>query len=134
VRYDADPALANRFGGLTPHCLLAGMAVAANATTKRQLHAATGAHAIDLESGSVARVAQANGLPFVAVRAISDPAERGLPPAALVALDRQGGVDLVRVLGSLLRQPSQLPALLRLAADAARARRALIALAQRDGQ
>jgi adenosylhomocysteine nucleosidase len=130
--YAAEPALADRFGGLTGHRLMAGTAVAANANTKRQLYATTQAHAIDLESGSVACVAQHYGLPFVVVRAISDPADRDLPPAALLALDRQGGIDLIRVLVSLLRQPTQLPALLVLAADAARARRALIRLTRLD--
>jgi adenosylhomocysteine nucleosidase len=126
--YAADPALAARFGGLTGHHLMAGTGVAADAVTKLGLYATTQAHAIDLESGSVARVAQVHGLPFVAVRAISDPADRDLPPAALLALDRQGGVDLVRVLGCLVRQPGQLRGLLRLAWDAARARRALVRL------
>jgi adenosylhomocysteine nucleosidase len=126
--YAAEPTLAARFGGLTPHCLMAGTAIAADVTTKRRLHAATHAHAIDLESGSVVRVARAHGLPFAVVRAISDSADRDLPPAALLALDQQGGIDLMRVLGSLLRQPNQLPALLRLAFDAARARRALLRL------
>jgi adenosylhomocysteine nucleosidase len=99
--------------------------------TRRQLHATTQAHAIDLESGSVARVADAHGLPFAVVRAISDSADRDLPPAALLALDRRGTIDLARVLASLLRQPAQLPALLSLAVDAARARRALIRLTRR---
>ena len=126
--YKADAALAERFGGLTGHCLMAGTAVAADAATKRQLRAITQAHAIDLESGSVARVAVAHGLPFVVVRAISDPAEAGLPPAALLALDRRGRVNLPRVLGCLVRRPSQLPALMRLGWDAARARRALVRL------
>jgi adenosylhomocysteine nucleosidase len=127
--YKADPALAARFGGLTGHCLIAGTTIAADVATKRHLRTKTKAHAIDLESGSVARVAAAHNMPFVTVRAISDPAETSLPPAALLALDQNGRVNLVRVLGSLLHQPSQLPALLRLASDAARARRALIKLA-----
>jgi adenosylhomocysteine nucleosidase len=126
--YAAEPSLADRFGGLTGHRLVAGTVVATDVGAKRDLHAATQAHAIDLESGSVARVARDHGLPFVAVRAISDAADRDLPPAALLALDRRGRIDLARVLGSVLRQPAQLPALLRLAADAARARRALIGL------
>lgn len=130
--YAADADLAGRFGGLTPHRLFAGREIAADAAIKRRLHATMHAHAIDLESGSVARVAQAHGVPFIAVRAISDAAERDLPPAALLALDRQGRVDLIGVLGSLLRQPTQLPGLLRLASDAARARRALVELTRRS--
>jgi adenosylhomocysteine nucleosidase len=130
--YAAEPSLADRFGGLTGHCLIAGTSAATDATTKRQLHAATQAHAIDLESGSVARIAEDHGLPFVAVRAISDSADRDLPPAALLALDRRGRIDIIRVLASLLRQPAQLPALLSLASDAARARRALLGLTGRS--
>ena len=129
--YAADPSLADRFGGLTGHCLMAGTVAATSSTAKRQLHATTRAHAIDLESGSVARVAEDYGLPFVAVRAISDAADRDLPPAALLALDRSGRIDLIQVLASLLRHPAQLPALLRLASDAARARHALVGLTRR---
>jgi adenosylhomocysteine nucleosidase len=129
--YTTDPSLADRFGGLTDHCLVAGDSTATGATAKRALHVTTRAHAIDLESGSVARAALAHGLPFVVVRAISDAADRDLPPAALLALDRRGRIDLFRVLASLLRQPAQLPALLALASDAARARRALVNLTSR---
>jgi len=129
--YAAEPLLANLFGGLTGHRLVAGTQVAAHSTTKRRLHATTQAHAIDLESGGVARVALDHGLPFAVVRAISDPADRDLPPAALLALDRRGRIDPLEVLVSLLRQPAQLPALLHLTSDAARARRALLMLTRR---
>jgi adenosylhomocysteine nucleosidase len=81
--------------------------------------------AVDLETGAVARVAAAHGLPFAVLRAICDPAERDLPPAALVALNARGAIGLARVAGSLIAWPGQVPALLRLAADAAAARRSL---------
>ena len=129
--YATDPSLADRFGGLTGHCLVAGDATATNVTAKRRLHVTTQAHAIDLESGSVARAALAHGLPFVVVRAISDAADRDLPPAALLAVDERGRIDLMRVLGSLLRQPRQLPALLGLAVNATAARRSLMGLTAR---
>jgi adenosylhomocysteine nucleosidase len=122
----ADQALCRRLGGATPHRLLGADAIATTAADKRRLWQATGAVAIDLESGTVAAVAQQHRLPFAVLRAICDPAERDLPPAALAALDRQGTIGLARVLGSLLAGPWQLPALLALAADAAAARRALI--------
>ncbi len=124
--YRTDPALAVRFGGSTGHCLIAGPEVVATVRDKRALHEATGAHAIDLESGSVAQVAELLGLRFIAVRAISDTADRDLPPAALLALDRGGRIGVVRVLASVLRNPAQVPGLLRLASDAANARRALV--------
>jgi adenosylhomocysteine nucleosidase len=46
------------------------------------------------------------------------PAHRALPPAALVNLRQDGTPDIAAVLRSVIRQPRQLPALLRVAADA----------------
>jgi adenosylhomocysteine nucleosidase len=65
-------------------------------------------------------------LPFAVLRAVCDPAQRGLPPAALATLDAGGGIRFARVLGSVAARPWQIPALLRLALDAALARRALM--------
>jgi adenosylhomocysteine nucleosidase len=70
-------------------------------------------------------VAARHGLPFAVVRVICDPAGRALPPLALAALDGQGRIGAGRVLGSLLRHPGQVPALLELARDAWRARATL---------
>ena len=123
--FAADPSLLVLLGGATAHCLLAVEAVGADALTKRRLWRETGAAALDLESGAVARVAAAHGLPFGVLRAICDPAQRDLPPAALGALDANGAIGLARVAGSIAIQPRQIPALLRLAADATAARRAL---------
>jgi adenosylhomocysteine nucleosidase len=127
--FRADAAVAARFGGLTRHCLLAGTTIAADKETKRSLFATTHAQAIDLESGSVARIAAKHDLPFAVVRAICDPAERDLPAAALLALDQHGAIGFLAVLQSVMRQPSQIPALVALARDAARARRSLRRLA-----
>ena len=54
-------------------------------------------------------------LPLAALRVISDDASHVLPPAALVAMKPDGGIALGRVLGSLLRKPLQVPALIRTA-------------------
>ena len=129
----ADSSLADRFGGLTAHTILAGHDIAATAAAKRRIHRLTQAHAIDLESGAVAATAAAHGLPFVVIRAICDPADRDLPPAALLALGPHGAIGLGRVLRSVLANPRQIPALLALARDARTARRALLQLAARGG-
>ena len=100
--------------------------ILATAAQKTSLRAATGAHAVDMESAAVASMAHEAGVPFAVLRAVCDPAERDLPPAASRALDAAGAVSLGRVLASLARRPGQLPALLRLAADAAAARAALV--------
>jgi adenosylhomocysteine nucleosidase len=127
-RFAADAALAQRFGGLTEHTLLAGTFVVADTAGKAELRGATGAHAVDLESGAVARVATEHGLPFAVIRAVCDPATRNLPPAALLALDSSGAIGFSAVIGSVCRNPAQIPALIALGLDAARARRSLLRL------
>jgi adenosylhomocysteine nucleosidase len=85
------------------------------AETKSGLHTATGALAVDMESQVAARFAASRNLPLAALRVISDDASHILPPAALVAMKPDGGIAIGRVLGSLLRRPQQLPALIRTA-------------------
>lgn len=85
------------------------------ADTKSGLHEATGALAVDMESQIAARFAAARNLPLAGLRIISDDATHVLPPAALVAMKPDGGIAIGRVLGSLLRKPNQVPALIRTA-------------------
>lgn len=85
------------------------------AETKSGLHTATGALAVDMESQIAARFAASRNLPLAALRVISDDATHILPPAALVAMKPDGGIAIGRILGSLLRRPSQVPALIRTA-------------------
>ena len=85
------------------------------AETKSGLHTATGALAVDMESQVAARFARVRNLPLAGLRVISDDATHVLPPAALVAMKPDGGIAIGRVLGSLLRHPSQMPSLIRTA-------------------
>ena len=122
--YETDPRMNTWLGGAAG-TLFAAERVVATRAQKLDLRGRTGAVAVDLESGAVAEVARCRGLPFAVLRAICDPAEGDLPPAALVALDGGGAIGLARVLGSVARHPGQIPALLRLAGQAAAARQAL---------
>jgi adenosylhomocysteine nucleosidase len=97
-----------------------------NRETKAALYAATGALAVDMESAVAARFARARKLPFAVLRIISDDARHVLPPAALVAMEPDGGIALGRVLASLLRHPLQVPALIRTARTSGRAFRELL--------
>jgi adenosylhomocysteine nucleosidase len=124
-RFPTDAALSARLGGTTGHMVLGIDRIVAQTDAKHTLWQTTGAAAVDLESGAVARVATEHGVPFAVLRAICDPAERDLPPAALIALDQHGGIGLARVIGSVLAHPTQLPALFALAADTIMARRSL---------
>ena len=125
-RFETDPALCRLLGGATPHVLLGGERIVAATADKQMLWRTTGCAAVDLESAAVAEVASDKNLPFAVLRAVCDPAGRAVPSAALAALDAGGAVALGRVLVSVGRRPGQLAALLALARDAVRARRALL--------
>ena len=99
--------------------------ILADSAAKKRLHEATGAAAVDMESHIAARVARAHGLPFAAFRVVSDSSEQTLPPAALVAMAPNGGVNLRALLLSLLGNPGQIPALIRTAWEAEKAFRVL---------
>jgi adenosylhomocysteine nucleosidase len=105
--------------------ILGRSAIVEGAAEKVALFGACGALALDMESHVVAREARVAGLPFLVLRAVADPAGRDLPPAARVGLDCDGRPQLRRVMGSLLAGPRQLPALIAVARDAARALTAL---------
>ena len=124
--YPVDTALAVALGGISAELLLADEVPVSVPSDKTARFAATGASAVDLESGAVAEIAARAGMPFAVLRAVCDPAGAQLPPAALIALDAGGRIAPWRVAGSLIRQPGQLAALLALGRAAAAARRALV--------
>ena len=105
---------------------LAGVdAPVASSPAKASLYRATGAAAADMESHIVARFARERRLRFAVIRAVADPAERGLPPAAMVAIGPQGKMDIPALARSIVSQPGQFGALIRLGLDARAGMRAL---------
>jgi adenosylhomocysteine nucleosidase len=125
-RFVADAGMIEALAGANAECVLGAAEPVSDAVAKRRLWENTGASAVDLESGAVARVSRQHGLPFAVLRAVCDPAERKLPPAALIALNQKGAIQLLKVLASVAADPGQIPSLLALAREAAAARRALI--------
>jgi len=88
--------------------------IVASSAEKQMLHSANGAVAVDMESAAVASVAEARGLPFLAVRAIADPACMSLPRSVTVAVDERGDVNLPKLLRHALSHPAEFVALARL--------------------
>jgi adenosylhomocysteine nucleosidase len=127
--HSTDPMWASRLKaalGRADMARIAGVDQPLSGVSEKQvLHAKSSAAAADMESHIVGRLAAEYGLPFAILRVIADPAERPIPPAALVGMRRDGGIDVRAVLTSLAVGPSQLPALIRLTADAGRAMAAL---------
>ncbi len=81
---------------------------------KSAAHRETGACAVDMESSAVAQVAEAHGVPFIAVRVIVDTARDAIPEAVACA-SRAGKLRIARLVLGLLRSPQQIASLLRLA-------------------
>jgi adenosylhomocysteine nucleosidase len=92
---------------------------------KVALRSETGAVAVDMESHIAADYATAAGLPFAALRVISDPAGRALPALAASAIKPDGNIDLRKVLRGLARNPLILRALVSTGLDFNRALRSL---------
>lgn len=105
--------------------IFGGSKIAATPAEKRELRVKYDAVAVDNESGPVARVAFEAGIPFIAIRAISDGAKDGLPPAALIPLLLSGRPDLPAVLLSVLKNPLQIPGLIKIARNTRTAMKSL---------
>jgi adenosylhomocysteine nucleosidase len=109
--------------------LLSGPAPIDTIDAKSAAFRGTGAAGVDMESSSIAQVAAAQGLPFIAVRVIVDTAKDAVP-AAVAAASRAGKLAIGRLLLGLVRSPRQIAPLMQLAQRYQVALRALAAAAK----
>jgi adenosylhomocysteine nucleosidase len=117
--FTCAPLLSNQLAGLLKPVravIRAGLTcdapvvTTAEKATLRQKHQVS---VVDMESSAVAAVAEEFGVPFLAVRAVVDPASCTLPVSALAALEDPEHPTRA-VLQSLRRHPFDLVALMRL--------------------
>lgn len=134
-RFAADQAWTDALRAALPGARRGDMAgadvILAGPAAKAALRRATSAAAVDMESHHMARAAQAAGLPFAVVRAVSDAADRTLPQAAQAGFKPDGEPDIAAVIRALARAPWELPALIRVAFEAEAAFKALAFAASR---
>jgi adenosylhomocysteine nucleosidase len=120
--YGADANWTARIAALLPDAWVGRFASAArpvaSVAEKAELRQSTGAIAVDLESFPVAKLARWFGVPFAVIRAVSDAADRALPPAAQVGLGVDGRPAIGPVFASLKSNPWQIGALIRTALEA----------------
>jgi adenosylhomocysteine nucleosidase len=95
---------------------------------KQALGEAFSCAAVDMETAAIAALAHAHHIPFIAIRAIVDPAHCTLPRSALAAFEDPTHA-VTRVVRVLIRRPWELGALLKLAWWYGRALRQLRAAA-----
>ncbi len=95
----------------------------ARAEDKRQL--GSQAEAVEMESYTILAEAARCGVPAVAIRAVSDRVDFDMPYDFESARDAQGEIRVMGILSQVMRRPSGLPALLKLAQDSKFAARRL---------
>lgn len=125
--FDDYPAISTSAKLIKGHAgtIYGGWNIVATPEEKAEIFARTGALAVDMESAPLAKVALEHGVPFVALRTIADPANHGLPPAALLPLSETGQPRLLAVFWSVLKQPGQIPSLIRTARETGKALKSL---------
>lgn len=121
ITADGREAFCTAFGVGT----LASVASVASESAKRKLAEDFGALAVDMEAAAVARVAQGHGLPFIAIKAISDgPSDK---VDFLAPFTRPEGFDVGRFAAHVAVRPWLWPAVRALAVNSGRASKALAA-------
>ena len=95
------------------------------ARDKAEQYQQTGALAVDMESGAVARVAQQANIPFIAIRSIADPANQDLPGAISHAMTAKGIISIPKLILYLCSHPWELPRLINTALHFSRASKTL---------
>lgn len=110
--------------------VLASFAAIADAEQKAKLAKAYGAQAVDMEAAAVGRAAQAHGVPFAALKAISDESDFVMPPLkAFVGEAGQFHPAKLAVFAAF--RPWLWLSLIRLARNSSRAAKALCAALNR---
>jgi len=103
------------------------------AAAKAALRQASGAAAVDMESFGVAEVAAQSGVPFLALRAIADPAGRTIPAWLLEGIAEDGTIRAEKVARGLFLRPWTVWELIGLARENGRALKSLRRVAVRLG-
>ncbi|MFI3180833.1 MAG: phosphorylase, partial [Methylococcales bacterium] len=63
---------------------------------------------------AIAQVAQHYALPFLAIRAIADPAMMDLPTSVSKALNENGEIEITKIIASLVFNPKEITHLIQL--------------------
>ncbi|MFB3819085.1 MAG: hypothetical protein ACE147_15585, partial [Candidatus Methylomirabilales bacterium] len=104
-RHPGAPALAAALRGWNVHAgpLVSVDAPVGTPEAKAALRRATRALAVDMEAAGVAAAAGAAGVPWLALKAVLDPADVAVPPALLAGAGPDGSLRPAAVLSGLWR-------------------------------
>jgi len=82
-------------------------------TEKHALWKATGADAVEMESGVIRELCRRRGIPSATIRVISDDARQDLPMDFNTISGTDGNVSYLKLTGALLKSPGLVPRLMR---------------------
>lgn len=131
-QWDCDPALVTLAGALTDRpvpspaegrVLITSPRIVGSAAEKARL--SPRAALVDMESAAVARAAHARGIPFVAIRVVSDVADEDFPIDINRYVDARGNLQRARLAAAALCRPRGLMFLLHMRKTAMAASRTL---------
>jgi adenosylhomocysteine nucleosidase len=112
----ADPELARQLTavGVRPTIFYSSDRMLIWAGEKGQLHTATGAEAVEMESAAIHEVCARRGIPCATLRVISDGAHEDLPLDFNALSNSDHSLNYPRLALAVLRSPGKIPALRRL--------------------
>jgi adenosylhomocysteine nucleosidase len=115
---DLQGSLPGRDFLLLDGCVITGRGILRKKEVRRLLPEGLRNPVLDMETSAVAEAALREGIPFLALRAISDAADEEILFSIEEITDRDLNISIRRVLSALLRNPRILPQMLRLARNA----------------
>ncbi len=129
---ESSPALvsfADECGAKPVERFFSSERVVSRAEEKLQL--GKSADAVEMESFAILDRMRAEGIPGVAIRAVSDAADQDLPLDMNEVFTAEGEVSIPRVLGQLVLRPTKLPELVKLGKNSKRAAESLASFLDR---
>jgi len=129
---ESSPALvsfADECGAKLVERFFSAERVVSRAEEKLQL--GKSADAVEMESFAILARMRAEGIPGVAIRAVSDAADQDLPLDMNEVFTAEGEVSIPRVLGQLALRPTKLPELIKLGKNSKRAAESLASFLER---
>jgi adenosylhomocysteine nucleosidase len=113
--------------------LVESATVVSTPAEKAVLFQRTGAIGVDMESASVATVAQEAQVPFMVVRAVADSINTTIPESALNAVDEFGRLSFLKLIQGLTKHPGEVFDLVHFARNYRAAQRTLAMVARLTG-
>lgn len=81
------------------------------AKDKRALYEKSRCLIVDMESQCMAEIAATFKLPIAVIRTVCDSSSMDVPPLVMDAIADDGSINIAKALGSIIRNPTQIPAL-----------------------